>query len=134
MNEGAIYPNFELEQLQNWAEDHNTIVILNGGNCATLRELELFLRSSDNEFAYTGFWEDNQSLNDALTCVGVVLPERIYDAAEQVRSRSMTFIYDITTGGYLLDNDKAFKGRLAPKFTKFEKELIDRLNKCGLAK
>lgn len=127
-------PHTEQNMLWDWSDNHKTIVILNGGNCATLGDLELFLQSRENEFAYSAFCEDRQSLNNALTCVGIVLPERIYDAAAEVRSGTMTFVDDPMNGGYLLEKDAAFRGRLAPRFTTFEKELIDRLNRCGLAK
>lgn len=138
VNEGHRYDKLEYEQLLNWAEDHKTIVILNGGNCLTLNDLLTFLYGDSNEFAFSGFYEDEQSLNNALTCVGIVLPERIYDAAEKIRSRS-SILADYIHGGFTLQdkNASAQSGGFdehAPKFSVFEGELIERLNQCGLAK
>lgn len=124
-------------QLRDWSQNHKTIVILNGGNCQTLTDLVQFLHSMQNPFPYTGFCEDGESLNFALTCVGIVLPERIYDAAEKIRSRSMELL-DYIHGGFHLQKKNAGGSfsfdEHAPKFSVFEKELIERLNMCGLAK
>lgn len=129
-------------QLRDWSLDHKTIVILNGGNCLTLTELDLFLRNTDNKFPFESFCEDGQSLNFALTCVGIVLPARIYEAAEKIRSRQCIFIEKNEQGFGLrynlryISNHPDYNSTETDLvlFSPFEKELIERLNQCGLAK
>lgn len=71
----------EQQCLHEWAEDHKTMVLLNGGNSHSLRELWLLLSDPRNtEFPVAKFNEDNVSLDGALTCVAIVLPDRLYDA------------------------------------------------------
>lgn len=124
------------QQLFDWSLNHKTIIILNGGNCATLSDLKLFLDNEGNDFPFESFCEDQQSLNNALTCVGIVLPERIYDAAEKIRSREFVFMEfgSDAYGERRLEKKSLPLGRLAPCFPAFEVKLIERLNKCGLAK
>lgn len=81
MNEAA------LTTLYDWAKNHKTMVVLNGGNSANLAEL--WYKLSDLSEAlylpFNGFREDAQSLNNALTCVGIIIPEKIYAYNEAER-------------------------------------------------
>lgn len=66
--------------LQEWLHNHKTVICLNGGTSHDLRELWLLLSDPRNtEFPVAKFNEDNVSLDGALTCVGIVLPERLYN-------------------------------------------------------
>lgn len=65
-----------------WARVHKTIIILNGGNCeslATIYENLVDLKASLSSLPVAKFNEDIQSLNGALTAVGVIVPEYIYN-------------------------------------------------------
>lgn len=64
-----------------WARNHKTIIICNGGNSLQLQELyEKLVTLCDHfKFPVVKFHEDEQSLNCALTSVAVVLPERVYN-------------------------------------------------------
>lgn len=66
--------------LTDWAESHKTIIVLNGGNSLILEQsYDRIAKAADKVgFPYVKFHEDDQSLNGALTCVGVVLPESVY--------------------------------------------------------
>lgn len=105
-----------------WAEDHKTIILLNGGNSADLVELHTFLQNGrgQHSFPFSIFHEDEISLNKAATSVGIVLPPKIYETAEMDRSK-----------GWNIDGDKPYT---RPKLNGWEEELIIRLNRCGLAK
>ena len=70
-----------------WARDHKTITILNGGNCAGLLEIKEFFEQSANPYVWASFNEDQESLNGAITAVGIVVPAEIYETAKLVRSR-----------------------------------------------
>jgi hypothetical protein len=77
------------ELLLDWAIIHKTTIILNGGNSADLESLyqQLLPLAVDQDLPYQKFHEDEQSLNRALTCVGIVLPEPIYTVAAALRER-----------------------------------------------
>ena len=107
---------------ENWADNHKTMICLNGGNQAMLNELAFFFISDDNPFAWDQFFEDEQSLNGCLTCVGIILPEAIYEAAkEYYECRS----YPIETRA----------GIIVEKYnlTEWELELVTILNTFKLA-
>lgn len=63
-----------------WAEHYKTMIVCNGGNSAMLQEFIDFMESGNLPYPWTYFKEDEESLNGALTVVGIVLPEDIYDA------------------------------------------------------
>lgn len=63
-----------------WAEDHKTIIVCNGGNADSLIEMITIFAQEDNPYPWTRFHEDMRSLQGTLTAVGIVLPEEIYDA------------------------------------------------------
>lgn len=65
--------------LCDWEDNHQTVVVLNGGYQSALLELEALLQSPDNPFPWCSFNESMEALNGALTAVCIVLPERLYD-------------------------------------------------------
>jgi hypothetical protein len=64
-----------------WAENHKTIIICNGGNQAMLEDLFTRLISTSMLFnlALVKFYEDEQSLGGALTSVALLVPVEFYD-------------------------------------------------------
>jgi hypothetical protein len=109
--------------LWDWARNHKTMVVLNGGNTKDLRELYLQIRYlGDNlNLPYSAFNEDEASLNSALTCVGIVVPENIYNGAAVMRNG-----IDSTTDQVVRDQFFSLKPE--------EKSLAELLNQFGLAK
>lgn len=76
--------------LEDWVTNDKTIIILNGGNTAELNYvydqlMSLSLCMTDifdegkSKLPYAKFHEDEQSLNKALTCVGIIIPESTYN-------------------------------------------------------
>jgi hypothetical protein len=65
-----------------WARDEKTLVVLNGGDCVDLQDLVQFLALSDNPYPWDVFRED-ASLNNALTSVAVILPEKFWSEHEK---------------------------------------------------
>jgi hypothetical protein len=68
----------EKKVFNQWSEQDKTIIVLNGGNSASLQAFERFLRTSGCEWPWAAFHEDEQSLNGAITAVGVIVPESVY--------------------------------------------------------
>lgn len=77
--------------LHEWGKYHKTIIILNGGNSANLQLIYNKLAELNNSLSlpFTKFNEDEQSLNGALTCVGLVVPMSI-----------MSFVPTVTMNDY----------------------------------
>jgi hypothetical protein len=63
---------------EDWLEKHKTLVCLNGGNNASLNEFYNLI--CDNPlYPVAKFHEDEQSMGGMLTCVGIIVPEKIYN-------------------------------------------------------
>lgn len=77
--------------LDKWAEEHKTTIILNGGNSADLTTLyqELAVIGNELDLPVSCFEEDKQSLNGAMTCVAIVVPENVYSAASAIRAGAL---------------------------------------------
>lgn len=126
----------KFESLFDWAKNHKTMVLLNGGNSADLDELHTFFDTAENPYPFTKFHEDQQSLCGALTYVGIVLPAKIYDTAAYMRQqrnydynadRNLLTFYPRLPGSDVLVMEEVV---LSP----FEYALCERLNQYGLAK
>lgn len=136
--------------LYDWAIDHKTMILLNGGYAETIQELVFFFDRQPGrgiDYPFAPFYEEKASLNGALTTVGIILPEKIYQVAAAIRNERVPVwvqgeegttrpqsirekIWDdgeITIGpgnlmGFDIDKEITFE------YTKWEAELIDRLN------
>lgn len=96
-----------------WANKDKTVIVLNGGNQAMLFDLYNLVKmfGEKHGLPYTKFHEDKQSLNGALTAVGIILPKSVYDTARDLRN-----------------------GNLSPEVLDYEeKSFYNALNSCGLA-
>ena len=71
------------DDLYKWGHECKTVVILNAGEMSVLEEVEKLISSNDNPYAWATWRESLESLNGALTNVGVILPERMYKAARE---------------------------------------------------
>ena len=122
------------EQMRDYLENHKTDVLLNGGDCDTLREIHAGFNHMDNPYPHAKFHESVGALNGALTCVGIILPEEVYEIAAEVR-RSFG-----PQGRSNVDNfndygewDAEYDGKLHT-FDKWHVWLINEINKYPLAK
>ena len=115
----------KVDDLYDWAENHKTMICLNGGNLQGLKDIESLFQSEQNMFPWATFYEDEMSLGGILTNVCIVLPEDIYEIASKIRSSEYTI--SVTK---VWDKDDKFVQEL----TDFELKLIQILNSCQLAK
>lgn len=72
--------------LHEWGNYHKTIIVLNGKNSANLRNILSVCDSVGFKYPYAHFNEDEQSLDCALTCVGIVVPEHIIEMASSIKT------------------------------------------------
>ena len=115
----------KVQDLYDWAENHKTMVCLNGGNLQGLKDIETLLQSEDNNLPWASFYEDEESLGSILTNIAIIIPEHIYDTSAKIRSGeynvSITKIWD-------KENNFILELRI------FDIKLIELLNSCQLAR
>lgn len=123
----------EYSILDTWARDHKTMVLLNGGFAQELHNLVAFFGQKDNPFPWAFFRESLEALDSALTTVGIVLPEEIYNASKALREGPKGDPMQLLT--------QAVKGDMSGldpwngyKPSMWEQELAARLNNYGLAR
>lgn len=127
-------PRTEAEMLWDWARNYKTFVCLNGGSNADIYELDRFMQSQENPYPYAPFYEDEESLGGLITSIGIVLPERIYDASaalRRYRGQDPFFSEGDTGWGAMVTNDAGEMNYYT--YTSWEKEMIERLSGAGLA-
>ena len=129
------------EMLYDWAENHKTMICLNGGDFAGISDWCAFLHHSDNPFPFAPFFEAVGAIGpvEVMTSVAVVLPERIFDTAGLVRRLVRLPATVNYTHDHLLNEHRFvwFKDANVIRdevFSDWEFELMQRLNKCGLAR
>jgi len=121
-------------QLMEWAHDHETDILLNGGYSENLHALHDALEDNDNPYAYAKFHEANESLNNALTCVSIILPEEIYEVASEVRRSFGREGREVVERFNLFGEWTATYDGEAHTYTKYQVWLINEINNYGLAK
>lgn len=67
-----------LNMVADWADNHKTFIVLNGGNNAGLKAAVGII--NDIDLPWTCFYEDQDSLGGILTCIAVVVPENYFNA------------------------------------------------------
>jgi len=127
-------------RLYDWAENHKTMIVLNGGMSADLTSLNMFLTCEANKLSFpapwTSFSEDQASLGGIMTGVGIVLPEEIYNAVDY--RKASTLIDDTNISKYLDEHrfyyvkDNAIVNQYAPDTP--DHTLISKLKSCPLAR
>jgi len=123
-----------------WAKNHKTIVVLNGGahldideKYSLLYDLAPYL---DFPMPFDKFHEDVHSLAGMITACGCVLPEEIYDAVDY--RKASTLVDDTNISKYFNENrfyyvkDNSIVKQYVPDTP--EHKLITMLKSCPLAR
>jgi len=118
----------KLEEIREWAENHKTVILLNGGYSEHIRELIHFFHSAENQYPWTVFNESLDALDGAVTCAGIVLPEKIYEGAALLRSDRDGFILNTLKATDTITLENGVEG-----YNGWEQELMQRLNTFRLA-
>lgn len=92
------YDTHEFKIAREWAKNHKTMILLNGGNSEMLQSLYAFfekLKEQGMNLPFIKFHEDEMSLNNALTHVGIVIPEKYYNLCGKIEDReTYSFLKD----------------------------------------
>lgn len=137
------------DTLFRWAEDHKTIIVLNGGINDDITNFYLFLNTLENlqypALPYTYFCEDEKSLGGIMTAVGVVLPSEYFNVLRwsdmilrldpetfdlEEMSDESSFYYIPSDVEQVTDRAQIIEYPLGTP----DHQLITEVKKCGLAR
>jgi hypothetical protein len=115
MKQMTLRTGVDWSTIHKWATNWKTVIYLNGGCVKDLYDLSCFFQEAGNRYPWASFTESEESLGGLLTSIAVILPERIFGTADNMR--------------------KLKAGEVIPKltFTEWEYELIERLSKARKA-
>lgn len=119
------HTSVEAKLLYDWAENHKTMICLNGGTAGGLKTLWEILEplAVSLQLPVQKFHEDEESLCGMMTSVGVIVTEDIYTYAAALRSKDEQDLVD----WYMEYNTNEY--RVASDFIMLAKLL----NQCSLA-
>lgn len=125
--------------LLEWAKNDKTIIILNGGAAADIKEKFLFLTREAASASWAApvgsFSEDEKSLSGTMTCCGIVVPERIWSAVDYktgVREGLISEEAMWAKDGYYVKDTNGFVMPYAAGTS--DHNIITLLKSCGLAR
>ncbi len=121
-----------------WAADHKTMVLLNAGYSEEIRQLATYFDREDG-YPWSMFQESGEALDGAVTCVGIILPEKIYGLAKRLRDEPLhhrqIIEHEVTTHGAVAirgEHTESGEGETW-EYMKWEWDLVNRLNRYSLA-
>lgn len=135
-----ITPGPQNNMLFEWAKNYKTMILLNGGYDSTIRDLTQFFEDLQNPYPWVDFFESDEAMNGMQTTVGIVLPERIYEAAAMVRKcrggwdELTQYLHNDGTRTIFQPSDAPVAPARYWEYSAWEIELIDRLNSFNLAR
>lgn len=83
-NTANIFTRHAANIFTDWCLNDKTMILLNGGMHQDIYQIFAKLNSLTNQgktYPVAYFQEERAALNDAITCAGIVLPERVYNLA-----------------------------------------------------
>ena len=98
--------------VEDWADNHETSIVLNAGMHGDLVKLEEFLDDERNTFPWARFNESKYAANGCYTSIAIVLPERIFDPEIEFTPKGEDNIY--------------------PHLTEWETEFYNKLRRMSL--
>lgn len=111
-----VATRYDNRLVYDWVTKWKTMVLLNGGDYREMQERVMFLSSNSNRFPWVEFNESRDSLNMILTSVAIILPERIFGTASEMRK------------------DRNFDKSRLNDFLHYDIQLMELLNASSLAR
>jgi hypothetical protein len=105
-----------IDYLQEWADKYETMILLNGGYGENLHDLYDFMNTHSNPFPFAKFHESHEALDNAITSVGIILPNYIWEASAKMRDESV------------------YRPNVVIGMSKWEIEMAERLTQFGMAR
>jgi len=95
-----------VDLLYEWAERHKTMICLNAGFNSEMEAIKGFLKSKDNPYPWSAFYESEEAMGGLLTNIAIVLPEDVYSVnAKTLDIAAQAGMWSPTTE-HLTDFDK----------------------------
>lgn len=91
-NDNQVEDQPAIDMLFTWSNKHKTMICLSGGDLNYMTEIKNTICVEDNIYPHTTFNESEEALGGILTNIAIVLPLRIFGAAEQIRSGKLVII------------------------------------------
>ncbi len=137
--DNAVLPIYD------WVENHETLILLNGGDALALEDMTYVFNTDDNPYSWGYFNESKDALNSAITSVGIILPEKIYMGAEYYKFRNFANWSNKTIDEVVVCKDKEDGGvhmlvllgdvvTFEQTYTKFERWFLENLPRFSLAR
>jgi hypothetical protein len=132
-------PEFDGDFLWEWASNHKTMILLNGGGSSNIQGLVDFFRKGENILPWAEFNEEADALNGALTTVGIILPEKIYKMSELMRkgdvydSNQRIINWGTLFSGNAIDVQLTHNTTVQWCYSPWEVRMIQRLGEFNLA-
>ena len=126
------------EMLWDWAQNHKTMIVLNGGMNSDIHEILYTMEQLEHThlgiMPFVGFNEDEMSLGSILTSVGVVVPKKLYEAKKN--AAFLTDDFRIEYGTPIPEDSYIFVGEVVCVYEPNTPEhtFIDMLKSCSLAR
>jgi len=135
------WQNGYAETVAEWAQSHKTIVCLNGGAYADVCDWLTFFEMHENPYPFAGFSEE-AAQGGNLTSVAVILPTRIFEGASLLRQAKYKDDVHVTWDhmqkelrlGWTVDDGTPLGERRTETYSEWERDLMNRLNGCQLAR
>jgi hypothetical protein len=77
-----------LDMLREFSTIHKTFILLHAGDHAELSQLAAFFATGEHPYPWASFTEPG--LNDAITSIVIIIPERLYDDAATLVGRAQS--------------------------------------------
>jgi hypothetical protein len=120
-----FYTDAQTKLVREWAEKHKTYISLNGGNHRGIMDATALLERNGH-WPFARFFESEDALGGLQTCVGVVLPDFVFNA-QYDREMSRKADADI----YTFTHENGVTFHYTPGHRDYE--LIKLLKACRLA-
>ena len=106
----SVEINNKIEMINDWADNHETSIVLNAGMHGDLVLMEEFLESKENIFPWARFNESEYAANGCYTSIAIVLPDRIFDPK----------------------TEKTLAGTIYPELSRWECQFYEKIKKMPL--
>lgn len=81
----SYHSDMNIKIVNHWANIDKTMIVLNGGYSSHLTEL-ISMFGDQYDLPWEAFFESAEALGGALTCVGIIIPDIVYNMAQRFRN------------------------------------------------
>lgn len=113
----------EREICVDWADNHKTFIILNGGDSYIIKSIAMKLHNLGKDLSLPYEYFDEPGCDGMTTCCGVIVPQRLFDC-----------VYDVELDRYVTNFPVDFGEACAWSKETPEYQLIKLIKSCSLSR